>query len=303
MEYKIPVISYLDMVCPFTMAAAAAPFGAQSERTQSETQALLRQAKHAFWGPNLHHGAVYHKFTAVILAHAIHEYALHDISVTPLDGDLPAWMPHQGPVTKQQISDWNAYLYNASSGAELNVDTKTVKCAMEPLQRKLKVSGHGSDWSYYEDVPGKPGWISSSGSNSNSNSGSNSGSGSSVAGRSAIAGAAGAAGVVSAFSLQRNPPRSITFSVMLERIHPIIKLSVLMSYDPKMGVLRCCVDPYGPSFCHSIDTLWTDQTSQIMTVDLTFPEFPENPKKSVLNRDLICTADGGKVKVVDMITC
>ena len=288
-EYKIPVISYLDTVCPF----AARNLPPSSPRRQQHG----RHARTAFWGPNLHHGAEFHKFTAVLLAHAIHEYANHDISETSLDGgDLPSWMPHQAVLSKQQIADWNAYVYNSSTGAAPELDAKTIKCSVLPLQSKMKVAEHGSDWRYYEDVPGKPGWVCES-----SRSRRDQPAAAPVAAHAASV--ATPAAVVASLTAPSNPQRSIAFSVRLPRVQPIIKISVLMSYDPGMGVLRCCVDPRGPEHCHVFDTLWADQTSQLMTMDMAFPDFPDKSADSELKRVLTCTADNGKVKVVQIITC
>jgi hypothetical protein len=283
-EYKIPVISYLDMVCPFAMPP---PPGGKSPP---------QHAKSAFWGPNLHHGAEFHQFTAVVLAHAIHEYALNDISETSLDGDLPSWLPHQDAISKQQIADWNTYVYNTSTDAALDLDTKTIKCSMEPLQSITKVLEHGSDWSYYEDVRGKPGWICASKGDGKALLSSRT-TGHRTAPRRRPA------RTEQPTASTRISPRSLSLSVLLLRVQPIIKMSVLMSYDPRMGALRCCIEPYGRKYCHIIDTLWTDQTSQIMTVDMTFPDLPDHTSTSVLQRSLICSANNGKVKIVEVKTC
>lgn len=115
-EYKIPVISYLDTVCPFAV----------------NPKSFFHQT--AFWSTALHHGELFHKFTAVVLAHAIYEYAVSDISETSLDGMLPHWMPHhqekageRGGVSKRQFADWREYVRNASLGADLSVDAKTIR--------------------------------------------------------------------------------------------------------------------------------------------------------------------------------
>lgn len=166
-----------------------------------------------------------------------------------------------------------------------------VRCTTEPLQRKIFVSRHGVDWAYLEDVPGKPGWIcdnSSEGIVLN-------GLGSEPEKR-----------LLKTRGVESLSPRSISFRVKLLRIQPILKVTLLMSYDSRMGTLKCCVNTYGPQYCHSIDTHWSDHASQFMTVDMPFPDFPSFagvPEKSFLKEDLICIADRGKVKVIGMQSC
>mmetsp|Transcript_8086 Transcript_8086/g.13723 ORF Transcript_8086/g.13723 Transcript_8086/m.13723 type:complete len:560 (-) Transcript_8086:1647-3326(-) len=281
LEYKIPVISYLDAVCPFTVAdpsPALHPFNTAGS-----------YANTAFWGRTIHHDVIFHKFTAVVLTHAIFEYAMHDISETSLDSSLPTWMPHQRSISKQQITDWNTYIYDPVTDASLDLDAKTIKCSMDPVSSGLHVSRFGMAWSFFEDVPGKPGWISSSQSASN---------GRMLTSTTRQLGSRKAD--------QKLPPRTIIFKIKLQRIQPIIKLSVLMSYDTRMGVLRCCIEPmlYGENtFCHSINTLWSDKTSQVVSVDMSFATLPGSRGEDILRRELVCSADQGKVKVVDMVTC
>ena len=246
----------------------------------------------AFWGSQLHHGDIFHKFIAVILAHVIYEYATTDITETSLDEHLPTWMPNQTSITKKQISEWNEYVdqNNASSGIDLGLDAKTLKCSTYPLQVYLPVKRYGKDWSYYEDVPGKPGWISTYIGDQSS-------------GKSAINPLSQPDASLSALLSHDADPRSITFQAKLNAVEPIIRLAVLMSYDRRMGVLKCCVDSYDQSFCQSINTKWDDETSQMVSEDLSFPSLPDRNERAVVRRDVTCYADSGKIKIISARSC
>lgn len=269
------MISYIDTVCPFVLGDLA-------------PTPRLGHAPNAFWGRGVHHAPEFHDFTAVLLSHAIFEYAMHDISETDMDGELPTWMPHQRRIDKQQIADWNSYVYNPITDTSLDLDAKTIKCTMEPLSSGMRVRRHGTAWRFYEDVKGKPGWISSTSRLNNE----------SFSPHTEVKKSKD-----DSFDFANT--RTIVFEAKIPKDKPIIKMTFLMSYDKRMGSTSCCIDPQsmGSKYCQLIDTHWSDKTSQIVTVDISFPNLPVNNSKTIQKHELHCTADSGKVKIVDMVTC
>jgi hypothetical protein len=131
-EYKIPIFSYPDTICPIH--------------------------NNSYWGGIMHHSKEYHKFTAYLLALSIFHMSKSDVSETKFDSELPF------PIAR--IKAWNNYIHDPSTDDKLTLDSKLVDCVVTPLSymavnrpAKFVPVKKGADWRYYMDVEGKPGWI------------------------------------------------------------------------------------------------------------------------------------------------
>lgn len=316
-EYKIPVFSYPDVVCPIH--------------------------NKSYWGNSMHHTKEYHHFTAYLLALAIFELAKSDISETKYDSKLPF------PVSR--ITDWNNYVYDQSSNTKLNLDSKLIVCAITPLSymavnrpNRFTPVRKGSAWQFYADVRGKPGWIAdaivddhASYATLNHNQS-----------RDDYTGIGGIA------SRSRSRSREIVFPITLSIEQPMLRLSFLRSYNKTMGTLSCCISSSSSnSFCtpdttniYVFDGHWSDMTSQGVAVpvhlnnvttstdlkssSLSDPNSDwrkqsnskykykkthkinsndmikkkqESTNSMTVTRNVVCTADKGKFKIIGVVGC
>ena len=134
-EYKIPIISYPDIICPIHNLS--------------------------YWGSPMHHPKEYHRFTAYLIAMSIYMHSENDLSETVYDSRLP--------FSRDRITNWNLYIQNTSTDQKLRIDNKLFVCILSPLSymainrpKKFKPFRKGNAWKYYMDVPNKPGWIAES---------------------------------------------------------------------------------------------------------------------------------------------
>jgi hypothetical protein len=255
-EYKIPVLSYVDVACSLALQT-----GKHDYRTRT-----------AYWGRELHHDKKGHKFVALVASLAVFEYSVHDGTSTVYDNQLPAWMPNVSAITPGLIADWQAYVYDPTTTA-VGLDDSTLACLLHPSSRGLVTtfSGAGKQWRYFEDVPGKPGWI-----------------------------------VMPTTTTSRSSSpfaREIKFKVKLSKHNPKVKLSLLSSYDKQMGQLTCCVEARSDSHCSVFNTLWHDKTSQVTVFEMkSLPDFSYIMGDKI-SMKLTCTANKGKIKIVDVMSC
>jgi hypothetical protein len=266
-EYKIPVFSYPDVVCPIN--------------------------NNSYWGKSMHHSKEYHQFTAYLLALSIYELAKRDISETSLDAQLPF------PVGR--IKEWNDYIYDRSTDIKSILDSKLVVCTITPLSYmavnrpgRFKPVRVSSAWRYYMDVPDKPGWI---------------------------------ADPISVAASSSSVPRVIVFPITLSTNQPMLRLSFLKSYNSTMGTLSCCISssesqhhcpPHADTYV--FDGHWSDLTSQGVAVAVHLANISatltatsphrvgtSSKKRTIIpdfvKRNVVCTADGGKFKLIGVVGC
>jgi len=275
-EYKIPIFSYPDVVCPIH--------------------------NNSYWGNDMHHSKEYHHFTAYLLALAIFELAKSDISITKFDSELPF------PVKK--IKNWNNYIYDPSTDSKLRLDSKLVVCAITPLSymavnrpARFTPVRKGGAWRFYQDVANKPGWIADARTDDASP------------------------------SSHGDRSRDIVFPITLSTEQPMLRLSFLRSYNKTMGTLSCCITSSTTNIMcapdantYIFDGHWSDQTSQGVAVAVHLNNIPvsssptrlskpsatagvskskSNPamKPDVVKRNIVCTADKGKFKIIGVVGC
>lgn len=264
-EYKIPIFSYPDVVCPI--------------RNES------------LWGRTMHHSKEHHKFSAYLLARSLRAIARQDTSETQFDDMLP--------LPAGRIKEWNSYVYNSSSDNKLTLDSKLVDCIVTPLSYvavntplKFVPVRKGTDWRYYMDVAGKPGWIAD-----------------------ALPTSKVSTATSSENSTDLVPKREIAFRVTFSALQPMLRLSFLRSYNSSMGTLTCCISKreHRLSRCAAEARLydfsghWSDLTSQGVAVSVHLENvYAKNGAHSPpahVKRNVVCRADGGKFKLIGLVGC
>lgn len=248
-EYKIPVLSYPDVVCP------------------------ISRSNNSYWGAVMHHSREYHHFTAYIIALSIAKLSESDISNTSVDEALPF------PVTR--IHEWNDYIYDPSSDTKLSLDSKYVVCIITPLSymavnrpARFVPGRRDGGWKYYMDVADKPGWI------------------------------ADALNPLQA----THAPRDIVFPITLSTEQPMLRLSYLRSYNKSMGTLSCCISESSSRLhCpaqasrYVFDGHWSDLTSQGVASAVHLSNIKGTA--ATVQRNVVCTADSGKFKIIGVVGC
>lgn len=264
LSLRIPILSYPDIACRFNNASA---YG----------DSIASNAAVGFWGTRTHPPANVHKYIAQVVGLSVLELfrdTLDDEAHYPIGTDS-TW--------KNFVLEKPAISVSHSLMLECGAHPTSEMSSLFPEQ--FKPLRHGSDWSFKEDVKGKPGWIADI-----------------------------------RWPKQRvnmtGDMREIVFPVKLRGVEGKgrVELGVLRSYDPTMGILKCCmdcldVDPFAPT--HAFVMRHSDRTSQVYTVWLNVDVDAGVPVNhgggtSIANATLHvlrCRADFNKVKITSVVGC
>ena len=279
-QYKIPVLSFPTVSC--------------------ET---IGTGKDKYW-PEIHPPAESHDYLAKILVASIFEMSAEELpDYTASDG------PIRDPVLRDQIADWNQYIYsgNGFNRGSSDADLKDTICASSPVSdmsvvhsKRFQPLRRGADWKYFEDVARKPGWICNQSPN-----------------RSNVEAESSAAldedKVVLPeyikFSSFKPSRRDIVFSVRTSEVLPRIVLQMLSSYDHRMGTVTCGVYNQtgmmtgGSPFV--FNTRWSDHSSQAVGFDMNLKvdTVPTHKADAFLSFDILCRANSGKIKISAVVGC
>lgn len=257
LELQIPIISYVDISCRFSDAIW---------RKKINTLFL--------WGMDTHPSIKVHMYVAEIVGLSIFELYRETI-----DGRS---YPIKSADLAASVNQWDDYILTHPVHFTEIEDKRENFCNAHPTTRLPHVRGqpfepssNGVDWSYGEDVKGKPGWI---------------------------------AYPISALNHthQDSERRQIRFGLnaSLQNGHGIIKLELLNSYSDDMGVLSCCVNCDGPEFTPAklFDTKIKEHQSQTFIASLPFKSHQHTT--SITSFNIVrCQANSGKVKIVSLIGC